>query len=106
MAGQGTNADEDIPPARDLISLDGVKHPTRRPPAPADANQNPIEKALEDASRIGIAKIAADLAAGDDAALQARMLLVPARQSGLHGISIWSGSSAIRSAAGVRCRTQ
>jgi hypothetical protein len=77
MAGQGTNADEDIPPATDLISLDGVKHPAAPSAAPADPNQNPIEKALEDASRIGIAKIAADLAAGDDAALQARMLWFP-----------------------------
>jgi hypothetical protein len=91
MAGQRTNADEDIPPATDLISLDGAKHPTA---PPADPSQNPMEKALEDASRIGIAKIAVDLAAGDDAALQARMLWFPLGNRACMGFRFGVGAQA------------
>ncbi len=74
----------DLPPAEDLVSFNpaefgkpaaGAKVIQGAPPA--DIELNPIEAALEEASRAYLAQVVAELLAGDDAAFREQMQWYP-----------------------------
>jgi len=83
-AGQTKQSPADLPPAEDLVSFNpaefgkpaaGAKVIQGAPPA--DIELNPIEAALEEASRMYLAQIVVELMAGDDAAFRDQMQWFP-----------------------------
>lgn len=83
-AAQSKPSPADLPPAEDLVSFNPAEFgkPGRgakviQGSAPVDTELNPIEAALEEASRRYAAQVAADLVAGDDAAFREQMQWFP-----------------------------
>ncbi len=83
----------DLPPAEDLVSFNpadfgkparGAKVIQGAPPA--DIELNPIEAALEEASRTYLAQVVADLLAGDDAVFREQMQWYPLGNRPVFGV--------------------
>lgn len=92
-AAKGQPSPADLPPAEDLVSFNPAEFgkPARgakviQGAPPADIERNPIEAALEEASRLYLAQTVAELLAGDDAALRDQVQWFPLGNRPVFGI--------------------